>query len=697
MKGQQQSTPYFPLGGGLDLITPAIALKPGFVIASTNYEPYPNGYRRCQGFERFDGRTKPSEAKYWQLNFQTGTATFAADDTVTGATSGATGVVLANGTILAGTTAAGDASGYIGLGAVSGTFVDGENLQVGGVTRAVADGTAQEETSPDDDTADAWQLAATADARALIAAVPGSGDVLGVWVYNGSKYAFRNNAGGTAAVMHKASTAGWVAQSLGYTLDFTSGGTYQVAVGDTITGATSSATAVITSVTLTSGDWTTSDAVGYFTLASFTGTFVAEDLNVGGNLNVATIAAAPVAITLPAGGRYDFVNHNFYGASQSIRMYGVNGVGKAFEWDGTTFVPIRTGMTTDTPIRIGVHKQHLILGFPGGSVQVSETGTPREWEVVSGAAELAIGDEITDFIPANAGAFTILAENSISNLYGSSKADFQLEVLSDESGALAWTADKVGEPIYMDKRGVRRLSSTAAFGNFNIGTLTQMVKPLLQDLAASNIQPVAAVRVRNKDQYRLFFDDNTGLTIYLGKKYPEIMTFDLGKKVTCICSAETDDGEMILFGSTDGFVYELDKGTSFDGSAITYSLRLPFNHQGAPQQLKRWHKVAIECEAIPQATIQVSADFDYGSPYESGVPAVDAPSQSFTVSGGGAIWDQANWNEFYWSSTVEGLAEAYLDGVGRNMSLLIAGSSADEPPHLLQGLTLYYTVRGLQR
>ena len=39
--------------------------------------------------------------------------------------------------------------------------------------------------------------------------VPGSGNVLGVWVYNDVTYAFRNNAAGTAACMYKASGTGW--------------------------------------------------------------------------------------------------------------------------------------------------------------------------------------------------------------------------------------------------------------------------------------------------------------------------------------------------------------------------------------------------------------------------------------------------------------------------------------------------------
>ena len=67
------------------------------------------------------------------------------------------------------------------------------------------------------------------------------------------------------------------------------------------------------------------------------------------------------------------------------------------------------------------------------------------------------------------------------------------------------------------------------------------------------------------------------------------------------------------------------------------------------------------------------------------------------MSGGGGAWDVSNWNEFHWNSPLAGQAECYLDGVARNMSLLIAGSAADEPPHLLQGITLFVTMRGLKR
>jgi hypothetical protein len=54
------------LQGGLDLVTPALMVKPGQLLDCLNYEPDINGgYRRMGGIERVDGRPKPSEQSYW--------------------------------------------------------------------------------------------------------------------------------------------------------------------------------------------------------------------------------------------------------------------------------------------------------------------------------------------------------------------------------------------------------------------------------------------------------------------------------------------------------------------------------------------------------------------------------------------------------------------------------------------------------
>lgn len=78
-----------------------------------------------------------------------------------------------------------------------------------------------------------------------------------------------------------------------WSLSFTSGGIYEIQVGDTIEGATSSATAYVTGVSVTSGSWAGGDAAGTLTLRRLTGTFQAENLNVVGGNSVAAIAGGP--------------------------------------------------------------------------------------------------------------------------------------------------------------------------------------------------------------------------------------------------------------------------------------------------------------------------------------------------------------------------------------------------------------------
>ncbi len=450
-----QETKFFPLQGGLNLVTPSIRTPAGHVIAGVNYEPVEKGYQRAQGYERFDGQPKPSDAQYWVLDFDAGQDPISEGDTVTGADSGATGKALIDAVIESGSYAGNDAAGYLVLTTVSATsYNNNENLQVSAATKCVADGT-ETLSGASNDTDDAtWQQDAIETARALIAAVPGSGVMRGIWFYNGDAYAFRDNAGGTAVDMYKSSTSGWALQSLGKEIDFTSGGTYVTAEGVTVEGETGGATAVVRRIVIQSGTMAGGDAAGYLVLSGQTGTFETETLKVGANLNVMSISSDSSAITLPAAGRYEFHNYNFYGASDLYRMYGANGVGKAFEWDGTYFGPIRTGMSADTPEYVQAHKKHLFLSFPGGSIQHSGIGAPYTWSVVLGASEIAVGQDCTGLLSDVSGLLTIFGRNYVGALYGTDSTSWVLEDLATDAGAVARSAQRIGVPIYQDDRGL---------------------------------------------------------------------------------------------------------------------------------------------------------------------------------------------------------------------------------------------------
>ena len=116
--------------------------------------------------------------------------------------------LVADAVLESGTYAGGDAVGYYAVALVSGTFAVGENIQVSSVTKSVVKTLANQAGASTDALDDTYEQAAEERARGDITVVPGAGNMRGVWVYNGNIYAFRDNAGSTACVMHKASTSG---------------------------------------------------------------------------------------------------------------------------------------------------------------------------------------------------------------------------------------------------------------------------------------------------------------------------------------------------------------------------------------------------------------------------------------------------------------------------------------------------------
>lgn len=681
------------LQGGLNLVTPAIAVPPGQAIAAVNYEPEVRGYKRIGGYERHDGRPKPSLARYFVLRFEAGDTLVEEGDVVTGATSGATGIALVDGIIEAGAYGTSDAAGRLVLYNVVGVFVSGEDLEVSAAKVAESVGTAIRSGADTDADNTTWRRAAIAARRSVITAVPGSGPVRGVHAYDGALYAFRDNVGATACVMHKATSSGWAAQALGHVVFFTTGST-RFEEGEILTQG--AVTATIERAVTTGGSYTGGDATGYLVLSGITGgPFIAGAATSASG--TASLTGAETANALPPGGRYSFANENFTGAAAGFRMYATNGVGRGFEWDGAVFTPIRTGLSDalDKPIRVAAFANHLFFGFEGGTLLFSGIGDPLSYETTLGAGEIAFGAQITDILPSASTALIVFARNRVSFLVGSDAASFELRQLADDAGAFAFTAQLVGSPIYLDDAGLRRMESTQAFGNFVMGTVTQAVTPLFEAKRRAGVTAVASLRVREKDQYRLFFSDGTGITIYFGRERPEIIPFSIPVQVSCTSASDADDngqGEQLWFGAENGFVYEMNVGTSFDGATIEAFLRLPFNHIGTPSQRKRWHKATLELDAGPDTEIGLTAEFGYSNPNQP-----PSSEQSFDVSGGGGFWNEANWNEMFWSSPVQGTAEAYIGGIGQNVSICVLSDAIHEEPHVLSALTLNFTYRGLVR
>ena len=477
--------------------------------------------------------------------------------------------------------------------------------------------------------------------------------------------------------------------ALGREVAFTSGGTYVIAEGNTITGATSAATAVITRVVLESGSWAAGTAAGRLIFASQTGTFQAENLDVGANLNVATIAANSSAITLSPLGNYKCVSHNFYGSTDTLRMYGCNGVNRAFEFDGTVFVPINTGMTVDKPVNITAYKKQLFLSFYGSS-QNSGVGTPYIWSPLLGATEIGIGDTITGYAP-NPRALVIFSRNRADQLTGSSVADFVLDSLSETAGAISNTIQIMGETYGLDDQGIRQISRTQNFGNFDESNISERIQTLV-DAMRSKVVSSSVYRARG--QYRLYGSDGSGIIMTV--KNGQVVGFtELQYPVnpTCAWSGEDSTGkDVVFFGADNGYVYQADKGSSFDGAEIESYLRLPFNNVNTPRVNKRYRKAILEMSSVGYTSIRFHPEFDYGDPYYA-----QHILQTVTGQGTGGYWDVSTWGQFFYDARIVNSPEFNITGTGLNMAMIFYSKSAVDLGHTLQGMLVHFTPRRLAR
>ena len=663
------------LGGGLDQVTPTLSLPPGVVKRAANFEAsITGGYTRIAGYERFDGHPNPSDAQY---NILAGTLTYtpSVGDTVTGYSSAVTAKVIQVN------------DGSIVVTRATGDFIQGELLTSGVNNVMVID----EVTTAADGLADAeYLLLAANDYRADIQEVPGAGPVRGVAYFNGDVYAWRNNLTNTAMGMWKSTASGWTAVNLGYELFFNAG-TAAISKGQTVTGATSGATAVVSHIVVQDGDWTTLDAVGFISFQSVTGSFVSgENLQVGG-VTKAKANGGSSAVTLQPSGRVGTIISNFGGYTEVPSLYGADGVNPAFElYEDGRYVRIYTGMNPDNPTHITAHKNHLFLSYKS-SVQHSAPGNPHNWNPVDGAGEISLSSAVTEWLvqpgDQSSGAMAIYTRNDTYMLYGTGQANWNLTPYNVGTGAIAYTGQNMSSSFVLDDRGVINLATTLNYGNFDTSALTLNIRPFIQ--ARRNLAVASCVN-REKSQYRVFFSDGTAIYLTMANNLMlGAMPIQFPIRVTCMVEGEKPDGsETSFFGADNGFVYRLDAGGSFDGDNIPANLSLVYNAINSPRILKRYRKASVEMTGESYAQIEFSYDLGYRSAFIDQPDGFDASSDLRS-----SYWDSFTWDRFVWDGGELSPSEIEMNGTAENVSIRVSSVSNLFLPFTVNSIILHYTPR----
>ena len=670
---------FIPCQGGWDLDTPTLSLPNGFVRDAQNFEVSQvkgGGYRRSDGYERFDGQAAPSAASFTiiQLNSNGLPEGPIPPEFIGGLPSTAVGKIVWVG------------SNYIVLTEVVGTFAVGDNIfdiaanSLGTMVAQTVVPTAQQIAQYTNAAADYY--------RSLILAVPGSGDTRGVAVLPISGvdtvFAWRDNVGGTACDIYKATGSGWTAVPFFKEVQFT-GGSGTIAEGDTLTQGGVSAT--VKRVVHEQGSFLGASAFGRLIITTPSGGNFAVGAATTPSASL-TILAAQTTITIAPGGSYNFKTHNFTGQTTGKRLYGCSGVDRPFEFDGEIYVPLTTG-SSNVPRDLVIHREHLMFMIRN-SVIGSGPGVPYKINAAAGGFEFVLGDRVTNFLPqpgdTQNASLVITTESNVHTLYGTSALNWNL--VGQNSGVMGVyrTGARVNQSYWLDDNGITNLRASQEFGNFNASTISNNISSYIRERTSSVL---GAIVNAEKSQYRLYFTDMSALycTIVNNRLFG-LMPQQLAHTFTCLWDGVSEQNKLYAGGS-NGMVYQLDVGTSFDGEDIDAYLIFNWNATKSPRIRKRYRKAAVETQGGVYAAIQ----FGYNLGYGKRTAPQDAGRVYEVASSGVPFWDSFTWDNFYWDGNGISPTELEMRGVAENLQIVLRSGTDYIPSYTVNSILVHYSLR----
>lgn len=683
---------YTALTGGLDLVSGSIGVGPGRVASSVNFEQVFGkvGYRRIDGYERFDGRPQPHLATYYVQEFKQGSVQINPGDPITGTTAAATVLAVA---LESGTWGAGTAAGVMYVVLTAGDWVTNQTINKGGSPAAIAASATFEGRAQTSTDHAAYLSQATEQRRALIQKVPGSGAVLGVGIYAGDVYAARNAADGLTASLWRSSTSGWVLVRSG----LLPGGRFEMvsanfsgdAKRDILLGCDGrnipfrwNGTTYTEMAPIFGTQATSASSI---TIGTGTQSFVVVEAG----RNYVAGDTLTIHSSANAGNRMTGVVTSYTHPNLVVNVATAVGAGTFTDWR------IGLGNFEDKPYLLTAHKDHLFLAYPRGQLQTSNLGDPMVYTTT--AALFGMGDEITGLSSMKGAVLGVFCNNRISLLNGSSKADWSMGIHAENIGTKTRTVQgNAGNALFLGERGMVSMQATDAFGSFEPAICSRDVKPLLD----AKLPLVVGTRlVRGKYQYRMYFSDRSVLSACIltpaAAIQPKDVSFlpvEYAHAPSCIGGGSISGEDWLLFGTTDGWVMREDVGASFDGAVIDSALRLHFNSFKNPATKKRYYKLVLELDSQDAVTLRFRQVFDLSDGFY-----FDSLTQTAASPGSGGQWGVSNWDSFYWSLPAAVQVEANVDGVSKSMSLVLWHSSAMDAPFTLQGLLTQYKLMGLSR
>jgi hypothetical protein len=325
----------------------------------------------------------------------------------------------------------------------------------------------------------------------------------------------------------------------------------------------------------------------------------------------------------------------------------------------------------------------------------SAPGLPYDFTALSGAGEIGCPDLITGTIvlpgSQSTAAMLVTTRSNTFILYGTGASTFQLNSYNTGAGCVDYASQNMDDTYVYDDRGIAKLTTTLNYGNFDSATLTANIKPFIESKRGKVSH---ATLNRQKSQYRVFYTDGTGLYVtVVNQQLLGCMPVYFPNPIYQVINSKFNSGEeATFFCSTNGMVYQMEKGTSFDGASLDGYITLNVNPSGSPRLLKRYRKAALEVSGSGYAEFNLGYSLGY-----SNRKITQPISVLYETNVNQMTWDNFTWDNFTWDGNSTLPNEIELIGTAENIAITIRSTTPYWQSFTLNSVILHYSGRRMMR
>lgn len=389
-----------------------------------------------------------------------------------------------------------------------------------------------------------------------------------------------------------------------------------------------------------------------------------------------------------------FTQYNFNGIDF---IAGVDGANNPFKYDTSTFTVLDGAPTDVLGASHVVNFKNQLFFAKGSSITFTAPFTDNDFSAANGAGSLNVGNTITGLIVFRE-QLIIFSERTISRLVGNTIADFQLQPITRDIGCIETdTIQEIGGDImFLGPDGIRSLAATEKIGDFDLAVVSKPIQAEVTNFVNRNTS-FSSVVIRKKNQYRLM-GFNTNFTAdssqgVLATQTQEGLSWSelRGIRAYVADSNYNAANEEVAFAHTDGYVYSMETGNSFDGAAIPSSFATPFIPINDPRTRKTIYRMFLYTDPQGSFSATMNLKFDFE---ESGVIQPDGVTFDNTAGAtAAAFYGESIYGSGSYGGTIQRLFDSQTIGSGNVVSIQFV-SDSDNPPYSLDALTLEYGTYG---